>query len=123
MVITGNFSLASSHETGPVLDGIAGESKRRSEKREIIMSTTIQIAALATAAIVIAAPAVAGQRIKFTLHSGLAGAFASSIDPVGAHVNAVQRAANNKLNAVSLPRCPGFGIDLDLPSRCWDHGL
>jgi hypothetical protein len=86
------------------------------------MSTKIQIAALAVAAIVIAAPAVAGQRIKSTLRSGFAGAFASST--VGAHANPVQRAANNKLNAVSLPaRCPGLGIDLDLPTRCWGHGL
>jgi hypothetical protein len=98
--------------------------RRRSKKGEMTMSTMIQIAALAAVAIVIAAPAVAGQRTKPNVHSGFAGAFASSIDPVGADVSPVQRAANNKLNGVSLSaRCPYLGIDLDLPSRCWGHRL
>jgi hypothetical protein len=86
------------------------------------MSTTSQIAALAAVTIVIAAPAFAGQRAKPTLRSAVAGAFASSVNPGGAHVNPVQRRAN--LNPVSLPApCPGFGIDLDVPTRCWGHSL
>jgi hypothetical protein len=90
----------------------------------MIMSTKSQIAALAAVAIVIGAPAFAGQRLKPTLHSAFAGAFASSVNPGGAHVNPVQGPANNKLNGVSLPaRCLDFGIDLDLPTRCWGHGL
>jgi hypothetical protein len=68
------------------------------------MSTTSQIAALAAVAIVLAAPAFAGQRVKPTLHSAFAGAFASSVNPGGAHVNPVQRRANNNLNPVSFPR-------------------
>jgi hypothetical protein len=88
------------------------------------MSTKSQIAALAAVAIVIAAPAFAGQRVKPILHSAFAGAFASSVNPGGAHVNLVQRPANNNLNRVSLPaHCLDFGIDLDLPTRCWGHGL
>jgi hypothetical protein len=88
------------------------------------MSTKSQIAALAAVAIVIAAPAFAGQRVKPTLHSAFAGAFASSVNPGGAHVNPVQRPANNNLNPVSLhSHCPNLSIDLDLPTRCWGHGL
>ena len=86
------------------------------------MSTKSQIAALAAVAIVIAAPAFAGQRLKPT--RGFAGAFASSDDPSGTHVNPVQRPANNNLNGVASPaHCLDFGIDLDLPTRCWGHGL
>ena len=62
------------------------------------MSTKSKIATLAAVAIVIAAPAFAGQRVKPTLHSAFAGAFASSADPGEAHVNPVQRRANNNLN-------------------------
>jgi hypothetical protein len=88
------------------------------------MSTKSQIAALAAVAIVIGAPAFAGQRVNPTLHSAFAGAFASSVNPGGAHVNPVQRPANNNLKGVSLPaRCPDFGIDLDLPTRCWGDSL
>ena len=88
------------------------------------MSKMSQIAALAAVAIVIGAPAFAGQRVKPTLHSAFAGAFASSANPGGAHVNPIQRSANNNLNGVSLPaRCLDFGINLDLPTRCWGHGL
>jgi hypothetical protein len=90
----------------------------------MIMSTKSQIATLAAVAIVIAAPAFAGQRVKPTLHSAFAGAFASSVNPVEAHVNLVQRRANNNLNPASLPApCLHFGIDLDVPTRCWGHGL
>jgi hypothetical protein len=64
----------------------------------MVMSTTFKIAGLAALAIVIAAPAFAGQRVKPTQHSAFAGAFASSVNPVGAHVNAVQRPANNNLS-------------------------
>jgi hypothetical protein len=88
------------------------------------MSTKSQIAALAAVAIVIAAPAFASQRVKPTLHSAFAGAFASSVNPGGGHVNPVQRPPNNNRNGVSLPgHCLVFGIDLDLPTRCWGHGL
>jgi len=94
------------------------------EKGEMIMFTKSKIAALAGVAIVIAAPAFAGQRVKSTHHSAFAGVFASSANPGGAHANRVQRPANNNLNAdyVTAP-CPGFGISLDLPTRCWGHGL
>jgi hypothetical protein len=86
------------------------------------MST--KIAALAAVAIVIAAPALASQRVKPTVHSAFAGAFASSVNPGGADVNPVQRPANNSRNGVSLPApCANFGINLDLPTRCWGHGL
>jgi hypothetical protein len=47
------------------------------------MSTKSQIAALATVATVIGTPAFAGQRVKPTLHSAFAGAFASSVNPGG----------------------------------------
>jgi hypothetical protein len=88
------------------------------------MSTKSRIAALAAVAIVIAAPAVASQRVKPTVHSAFAGAFASSVNPGGVDVNSVQRLANNNRNGVSLPApCPDFGINLDLPTRCWGHGL
>ena len=88
------------------------------------MFTTSQIAALAAAAIVIAAPAFAGQRAKPTLHRAVAGAFASSVNPGGAYVNPVQRSANNNLNPDSVPApCLDFGIDLDVPTRCWGHSL
>jgi hypothetical protein len=91
---------------------------------EMIMSTKSQIAALAAVALVIAAPAFAGQQLKPTLHSAFAGAFASSVDPGGTDVNPVQRPANNNLNGIALPaHCRDFGIDLDLPTRCWGHGL
>jgi hypothetical protein len=69
-----------------------------SQKREeMIMSTKSQIAALAAVAIVIAAPAFAGQRVKPTQHSAFAGAFGSSVNPVSAHVTPVQP-TNNNLN-------------------------
>jgi hypothetical protein len=88
------------------------------------MFTTSQIAALAAVAIVIAAPAFAGQRAKPTLHRAVAGAFASSVNPGGAYVNPVQRRANNNLNPDSVPApCLDFGIDLDVPTRCWGHSL
>jgi hypothetical protein len=90
----------------------------------MIMSTKSQIATLAAVAIVIAAPAFAGQRVKPTPHSAFAGALASSVNPGEAHVNPVQRRANNNLNPASLPaHCLHFGIDLDVPIRCWGHGL
>jgi hypothetical protein len=88
------------------------------------MSTTSPIAALAAVAIVIAAPAFADQRAKPTPHRAVAGAFASSVNTEGAHVNPVQRRANNNLNPVSLLRpCLDFGIDLDAPTRCWGRSL
>jgi hypothetical protein len=88
------------------------------------MSTKCKIAGLAAVAIVIAAPAFAGQRVKPTQHSAFAGAFASSVNPGGAHVDLVQRLANNNLNADYIPAaCRDFGISLDLPTRCWGHGL
>jgi hypothetical protein len=94
------------------------------EKGEMIMSTKSKIAALAAVAIVIAAPAFAGQRDKPTQHSAFAGAFASSGNPGSAPVDPVQRPANNNLNADYIPaRCPDFGISLDLPTRCWGRGL
>jgi hypothetical protein len=55
--------------------------RRRIKKGEMIMSTKSQIATLAAVAIVIAVPAFAGQRVKPTLHSAFAGAFASSDNP------------------------------------------
>jgi hypothetical protein len=91
---------------------------------EMIMSTMGQIAALAAVAIVIAAPAFAGQRLKPTLHNAFAGAFASSVNAGGTHVNPVQRPASNNPGGVALPaHCPDFGIDLDRSTRCWGHGL
>jgi hypothetical protein len=88
------------------------------------MSKMSQIAALAAVASVIAAPAFASQRVKPAVHSAFAGAFASSVNPGGADVNPVQRAASNNRNGVSLPPpCPDFGINLDLPTRCWGRGL
>jgi hypothetical protein len=65
----------------------------------MVMSTKCKIAGLAAVAIVIAAPAFAGPRVKPTQHSAFAGAFASSVNPGGAHVDLVQRPANNNLNA------------------------
>jgi hypothetical protein len=83
-----------------------------------------EIAGLAAVAIVMAAPAFAGQRVKPTQHSAFAGAFASSVNPGGAHVDPVQRPANNNLNADYIPSpCRDFGISLDLPTRCWGRGL
>jgi hypothetical protein len=83
------------------------------------MSTKCKIAGLAAVAIVMAAPAFAGQRVKPTRHSAFAGAFASSVSPGGAHVDSVQRPANNNLNAdFILAPCRNFGISLDLPTRC-----
>jgi hypothetical protein len=94
------------------------------EKREMIMSTKCKLAGLVALAIVIAAPAFAGQRVKPTQHSAFAGAFASSVNPGGAHVDPVQRPANNNLKAAYIPApCPDFGISLDLPTRCWGRGL
>jgi hypothetical protein len=88
------------------------------------MSTKSQIAVLAAVAIAIAAPAFASQRVKPTVHSAFAGAFASSVNPEGADVNPVQRPANNNRNGASSPApCPDFGVNLDLPTRCWGHGL
>ena len=83
-----------------------------------------KIAVLAAVAIVIGAPAFTGQQVKTTQHSAFAGAFASSANPEGAHTNRVQRPASNDLNADYIPGpCPGFGISLDLPTRCWGRGL
>ena len=88
------------------------------------MSKMSRIAALAAVTIVIAAPAVASQRVKPSVHSAFAGAFASSVNFGGADVKPVQRAASNNRNGVSLPAaCPDFGINLDLPTRCWGRGL
>ena len=88
------------------------------------MSKMSQIAALAAVAIVIAARAFASQRVKPTLHSAFAGAFASSVNFRAADVKPVQRAASNNRNGVSLPAaCPDVGINLDLPTRCWGRGL
>jgi hypothetical protein len=64
----------------------------------MVMSTKFKIAGLAVMAIVIAAPAFAGQRVKPTQHSAFAGAFASAVNPTGARVNPIQRPANNNLN-------------------------
>jgi hypothetical protein len=64
----------------------------------MVMSTKFKIAGLAAVAIVIAAPAFAGQRVKPTHHSAFAGAFASAVNPRGAHVNLIQRPANKNLN-------------------------
>jgi hypothetical protein len=83
-----------------------------------------QIAALAAVAIVIAAPAFASQRVKPSVHSAFAGAFASSVNFRGPDVKAVQRAASNNRSGISLPAaCPDVGINLDLPTRCWGRGL
>jgi hypothetical protein len=62
------------------------------------MSTKFKIAGLAAAAIVIAAPAFAGQRVKPTQRSAFAGAFASAVNPTRAHVKLIQRPANSNLN-------------------------
>jgi hypothetical protein len=88
------------------------------------MSKMSRIAALAAVTIVIAAPAFASQRVKPSVHSAFAGAFASSVNFGGADVKPVQRAASNNRNGVSLPAaCPDFGINLDLRTRCWGRGL
>jgi hypothetical protein len=68
------------------------------KKEKMIMSAKCKLACLAALAIVIAAPAFAGQRVKPTQHSAFAGAFGSSVNPVSAHVTPVQRPANNNLN-------------------------
>jgi hypothetical protein len=60
------------------------------------MSTKSQIAALAAVAIVIAAPAFASQRVKPTVHSAFAGAFASSVNPGGADVNPVSASQTDR---------------------------
>ena len=88
------------------------------------MSTKCKIVGLVALAIVIAAPAFAGERVKPTHRGAFGGAFASSANPGGAHAKRVQRPANNDLNADYKPApCPGFGISLDLPTRCWGRGL
>jgi hypothetical protein len=82
------------------------------------------MASPAALAIVIAAPAFAAQRGKPTQQSAFAGAFASSVNPGGTHLNLVQRPANHNLNANHKPAlCLDFDISLDLPTGCWGHGL
>jgi hypothetical protein len=76
MAITGDASVDGSAD----FLGIA-------DKGEMIMSTKSKMASLAALAIVIAAPAFAAQRGKPTQQSAFAGAFASSVNPGGTHLN------------------------------------
>jgi hypothetical protein len=88
------------------------------------MPTRTTIVVLAALITVVFAPAFAGQGLKPAPHGAFAGAFASSVNPGKAHVNPVQQPANNNLNADYMPTpCLDFGISLDLPTRCWGHGL
>lgn len=81
---------------------------------------TKRIVVLAALVTVIVAPVFAGQRLKPAPHGAFAGAFASSVNPGKAH----QQPANNNLNVDYMPTpCLDFGISLDLPTRCWGHGL
>jgi hypothetical protein len=94
------------------------------EKEEMIMSTKSKMPSLAALAIVIATPAFAGQRTQPTKHESQAGEFAFSVDPAGAQLNLVRRPTNNNLNGDYKPAlCLDIGISLDLPTRCWGHGL
>jgi hypothetical protein len=81
---------------------------------------TMRIVVLAALVTVIVAPAFAGQRLKPAPHGAFAGGFASSVNPGKAH----QQPADNNLNADYMPtHCLTFGISLELPTRCWGHGL
>jgi hypothetical protein len=94
------------------------------EKEEMIMSTKSKMPSLVALAIVIAAPAFAGQRTQPTKHEARAGEFAFSVDAAGTQLNLVRKPADNNLNGDYKPAlCLDIGISLDLPTRCWGHGL
>jgi hypothetical protein len=92
------------------------------EKEEMIMSTKSKMPSLAALVIVIATPAFANQRTQPTKHESRADEFAFFVDPAGAQLNLVRRP--NNLNGDYKPvLCLDIGISLDLPTRCWGHGL
>jgi hypothetical protein len=94
------------------------------EKEEMVMSTKSKMPSLVALAIVIATPAFASQRTQPTKHESRAGEFAFSVDPAAAQLNPVRRPTNNNLNGDYKPAlCLDIGISLDLPTRCWGHGL
>jgi hypothetical protein len=83
------------------------------------MSTKSKMPSLVALAIVITTPAFARQQTQPTKHGSPAGELAFSVDPAGAQPNLVRLPTKNNLNG----KCLDIGISLDLPTRCWGHGL
>jgi hypothetical protein len=110
-----------------ITDDTSNEAERfvdAAEKEEMIMSTKSKMPSLVALAIVIATPAFAGQRTQPTKHESSAGELAFSVDPAGAQLNLVRPPTKNNLNGDHKPAvCLDIGISLDLPTRCWGHGL
>jgi hypothetical protein len=90
----------------------------------MIMSTKSKIPFLLALAIVITTPAFARQQTQPTKHESPAGELASFVDPAGAQLQLVRGPTKNDLNGnPKLAVCLDIGINLDLPTRCWGHGL
>jgi hypothetical protein len=90
----------------------------------MIMSTKSKIAFLVALAVVITTPAFARQQTQPTKHESPAGELASSVDPAEAQLQLVRGPTKNNLNGNSKPAvCLDIGVNLDLPTRCWGHGL
>jgi hypothetical protein len=88
------------------------------------MSTKSKIPFLLALAIVITTPAFARQQTQPTKHESPAGELASFVDPAGARLQLVRGLTKNYLNGnPKLAVCLDIGINLDLPTRCWGHGL
>jgi hypothetical protein len=84
------------------------------------MSTKSKLPFLVALAIV-TTPAFARQQTQPTKHESPAGEIASSVDPAGAQLQLVRGPTKNNLNGLAV--CLDIGINLDLPTRCWGHGL
>jgi hypothetical protein len=97
---------------------------RHRKKGKMTMSTKSKIPSLVALAIVLATPAVAGQRTQPTKHESPAGELAFSVDAAGAQLNLIRRPVKNNLNGDYKPAvCLDIGISLDLPTRCWGDRL
>jgi len=88
------------------------------------MSTKSKTPFLVALAIVITTPALARQQAQPTKQESPASELWSSVDPAGAHLQLLRGPTKNNLNGnYKLAVCLDIGIDLDLPTRCWGHGL